>query len=290
MEKKFDLLIDSCCDLPVEQLTEAGIKRVSMVINLDEVEYVDDYQETFDYEKFMSTLKNGGMPTTSQINIGTYIEVFENYIGSKQPLLYLAFSSELSGSYNNAISALKMLEEENGPLPITIVDSKAASLGEGLLVEHVISLRNQSKSLDETLEWLDEMIPKLHSWVTVDDLNHLERGGRVSKTTAALGSMIKIKPIIHMDRSGKLVSVGKVRGRKKSIEKLVALTKDSIALPESQKIVIAYAGNKTDGELLKDLLEKEFPNTVVELRKMGPTIASHTGYGALAVFSFGAER
>ena len=291
MTYKFDLLVDSCCDLSYELLQETGIRKISMTIQLDGKEYLDDFQETLDYEWFMSELKNGATPTTSQINIGNYLDIFRDYASDNQPLLYVCFSSGLSGSYNNALTALAMLEEESGnSVPITIVDSLAASLGEGLIIENVLSLRRQKKELSEVLDWLQTNIPRVHSWVTVDDLKHLERGGRISKTSAMLGSMIKVKPTICMNAEGKLINTGKVRGRKHSLDKIVELTKDTIENETTQDILIAYAGDEESGEALKKILEEKINVQSVSVRRMGPTIASHTGYGALAIFSFGKEK
>lgn len=290
MTNKFDLLVDSCCDLPLSYLKEEDVQLVSMIINLNHKEYIDDLGKTFDYNWFMEQLKSGEMPSTSQINIGTYSEVFKQYINSDKPLLYIAFSSELSGSQRNAFSALRLLEEDNESVHVHIVDSKAACLGEGLLVKEVVNQRNQGKSLEEVLAWLDEAINKVHSWVTVNDLNHLERGGRISKASAAVGSLVKIKPIINVDSTGKLVSVGKTRGRKKALEKIVNETKRTILNSEEQTLLIACAGDLEAGEYVKKLIEETIPVKGVELLPMGPTIASHTGYGAIAIFSFGIDR
>lgn len=290
METKFDLLVDSCCDLRYDELEDEGIRKVSMIVQMNDKEYLDDFQKTFKLNWFMEQIKEGATPTTSQINIGTYLDVFKDYINSEKPLLYVAFTSGLSGSYNNALSALKMIEDEHGKQPITIVDSKAACLGEGLLVEHVISLRREKKSLDEVLGWLDEMSPRLNSWVTVDDLDYLERGGRISKRSAVIGGMIRIKPIICMNLAGQLINVGKVRGRNKSISRLVALTQETIENPEEQKLIVAHAGDEVAGQKLRDELLNVLPVKGVDVRPMGPTIASHTGDGALAVFSFGRKR
>lgn len=290
MTYKFDLLVDSCCDLTHDELEEPGIKKISMTIQLDNKEYIDDFQETFDYNWFMTELKNGATPSTSQINIGNYLDIFKDYVGQNQPLLYVCFSSGLSGSYNNAMTALSMLEEEHGKLPITIIDSLAACLGEGLLVRNVLNLRRQEKTLEDVVLWLNEMIPRLHSWVTVDDLKHLERGGRISKTSAMIGSMIKVKPITCMNAEGKLINTGKVRGRKHSLEKIAELTKETIEQESEQDILIAYAGDKESGEKLKAILQDKVSVKSISVKPMGPTIASHTGYGALAIFSFGIIR
>ncbi len=288
--KKFDLLVDSCCDLPFDYLKENNVELVSMIINLNYKEYVDDLGKTFDYNWFMDQLKLGEMPSTSQINIGAYSEVFKKYINSEIPLLYVAFSSELSGSQRNAYSALRLLEEENESVNIKIIDSKAASLGEGLLVKEMIKQRADGKTIDEAINWLENNINRVHSWVTVNDLNHLERGGRISKTSAAIGSLVKIKPIINVDKNGKLVNVGKTRGRNKSLEKIVSETKRTIENSEEQTLLVAYAGDLEAAEHVKELIEKNIPIKGIELLPMGPTIASHTGYGAIAIFSYGINK
>ena len=290
MMKKFDLLVDSCCDLPFDYLKENNIELVSMIINLNYKEYVDDLGKTFDYNWFMDQLKLGEMPSTSQINIGAYSEVFKKYINSEIPLLYVAFSSELSGSQRNAYSALRLLEEENESVNVKIIDSKAASLGEGLLVKEMIKQRADGKTIDEVINWLENNINRVHSWVTVNDLNHLERGGRISKTSAAIGSLVKIKPIINVDKNGKLVNVGKTRGRNKSLEKIVSETKRTIENSEEQTLLVAYAGDLEAAEHVKELIEKNISVKGIELLPMGPTIASHTGYGAIAIFSYGINK
>lgn len=290
MMKKFDLLVDSCCDLPFDYLKENNVELVSMVINLNYKEYVDDLGKTFDYNWFMDQLKLGEMPSTSQINIGAYSEVFKKYINSEIPLLYVAFSSELSGSQRNAYSALRLLEEENESVNVKIIDSKAASLGEGLLVKEMIKQRADGKTIDEAINWLENNINRVHSWVTVNDLNHLERGGRISKTSAAIGSLVKIKPIINVDKNGKLVNVGKTRGRNKSLEKIVSETKRTIENSEEQTLLVAYAGDLEAAEHVKELIEKNISVKGIELLPMGPTIASHTGYGAIAIFSYGINK
>ncbi|MGO3732175.1 MAG: DegV family protein [Vagococcus sp.] len=290
MKKQFDVLIDSCCDLPYEIIEKNDINMVSMLIHLNHKEYIDDLGKTFDYTWFMEQVKQGEMPTTSQINIGTYLEMFKAYIDSETPLLYVSFSSALSGSYRNAVSAVRILSEEHENVPITVVDTKAASLGEGLLVKGVIDLRNAGESLETTLDWLDVNGPKLHSWVTVNDLSHLERGGRISKATAAIGGLVKIKPIINVSPDGKLVNVGKVRGRRKALEKIVDETVRTIEHSEEQTLLVAYAGDLEAAETIKDLLLSKLTVKEVILYPMGPTIATHTGYGAMAIFSFGVDR
>ncbi len=283
-------MTDSCCDLPNEILQENQIKFVSMIVNIEGKDYVDDLGKTFQSDWLMEELKSGKLPTTSQINIGAYLEIFKTYLNSEEPVLYLAFSSGLSGSYRNAVSALEMLEEEHGELPISILDTKAACLGQGLLVLEAIRLREEGYSIEEAILWLEEYKMKLHSWVTVDDIKHLERGGRISKGAATVATVLNIKPIIIVDANGKLVNVGKVRGRKKSLDKLVEETVKTILYPEKQTILVAYAGDKESAQRVQAKLQIKTQAKKIQLLPMGPTIASHTGYGAIAVFSFGVER
>lgn len=288
----FELLTDSCCDLTYDYLEKNNVNYISMLINIDGKEYVDDLRKDFDYQWFIDQLRNGKVPTTSQINIGTYMEIFKLFIDQSKPVLYLAFSSGLSGSCYNAMMAVEQLKEEYGEdrVPIHVYDSKAASLGEGLLVHRLIQMRDAEATINEAIEWLDEYSPRLHSWVYVDDLKHLERGGRVSKTQAAVGTLMNVKPIIIMNAEGKLENIGKVRGRKKGLAKLVKETVDGMTDPNNQEIFIVHADDWESAEEIKKGLLQQIQPKEIKISEMGPTIASHTGVGTLAVFSFGGKR
>lgn len=288
----FELLTDSCCDLTYDYLEKNNVNYISMLINIDGKEYVDDLRKDFDYQWFIDQLRNGKVPTTSQINIGTYMEIFKLFIDQSKPVLYLAFSSGLSGSCYNAMMAVEQLKEEYGEdrVPIHVYDSKAASLGEGLLVHRLIQMRDAEATINEAIEWLDEYSPRLHSWVYVDDLKHLERGGRVSKTQATVGTLMNVKPIIIMNAEGKLENIGKVRGRKKGLAKLVKETVDGMTDPNNQEIFIVHADDRESAEEIKKGLLQHIQPKEIKISEMGPTIASHTGVGTLAVFSFGEKR
>ena len=213
----YQIVTDSCCDLPYQVLQAAKVDYLSMKIQLDEEELVDDLGKTFNYDHYMEQLRNGATPTTSQINVGQYLEFFRPYVEQNIPILYVAFSSALSGSYSSALQAVELLKEEYPDPQVKVFDTKAASVGEGLLVLEAVRLKNEGKTLEENLEWLENNYLKVHSWVTVDDLKHLERGGRISKTSATLGSILNVKPIITVDQEGRLTNISKVRGRNKSI-------------------------------------------------------------------------
>ncbi|MGY3777572.1 DegV family protein [Isobaculum melis] len=286
----FKMITDSCCDLPASFLAEHDIDIVSMIVTMDNKEYIDDMGKTFDVEWFYQQLKEGKQASTSQINLGTYYETFKPYVEQKMPVLYLAFSSALSGSYNNALAAVQMLKDEFDQVDVVVLDTKAACLGEGMLVYEAALMKAAGKSREEVMDWLAENAGKVHSWVTVDDLNHLERGGRISKTAAAVGSLLNVKPIIVVDKEGALISVGKARGRKKSIETLIKNTIDGIVDSEKQTLFVGHVGVPEDGEYIKERLAEALKVKEIIVLGFGPTIAAHTGFGSLAVFSFGKER
>ncbi|MDA3974301.1 DegV family protein [Enterococcus thailandicus] len=286
----YQIVTDSCCDLPYQVLEEINVDFLSMKIQLNGEELIDDLGKTFDYEKYMNELKGEAMPTTSQINVGGYLEFFRSYVEKKIPVLYVAFSSSMSGSYSSAMQAVELLKEECENPEIYVFDTKAASVGEGLLVLAAARLKEEGKPLEEVLEWLNNNYLKVRSWVTVDDLKHLERGGRISKTSATLGSILSVKPIITVDEAGRLTNVDKVRGRNKSIQKIVDETIQSIVAPLEQTIYIAYAGDLESAEKAKKQLEEKIQVKNIVLYPLGPTIASHTGYGCIAIFSMGTSR
>ena len=286
----FTIMTDSCCDLPYSFINKNGVEVVSLVIEMDGVEHIDDLGKTFSKEEFFENIKNGKTATTSQINIGTYEQIFKKYIQKGEPLLYLAFSSGLSGSYNNALTALEMLNEQYDETNITIIDTLAASLGEGLLVYEAILKKNNGSSLEEIADWIESNKMKLHSWVTVDDIKHLERGGRISATSAAIGTLLNVKPIIIMNKEGSLIPVAKIRGRKRSLNYLVDKTVEGIISPEEQTIFIGHAGVPEEAEKVKKALADKLDFLSIQIYPYGPTIASHTGFGSLSIFSFGRER
>lgn len=286
----YQILTDSTSDLPLEIVKKYNLEIVNFTVHMNGKELIDDLGETFDKEDFFQQLKKGATPTTSQVNTGTYYELFKTYVDKNIPLLYLAFSSELSGSYQSAVSALNMIKEEVENPQITIVDTQAASLGEGLLVVKASKMKEEGKSLEEVAQWIEENKSRVHSWVTVDDIRHLQRGGRISATSAMLGSLLSVKPIIVVTKAGKLVPYAKVRGRKKSLQMLVDQTLKGMTHPKEETIFIGHIGAQEDAEWFKQKLVEAVQPREVMISTFGPAIGSHTGYGSLAVFSMGQER
>lgn len=286
----YQIITDSCCDLPAKRLAELGVQYISMTIELEGKEYIDDIGEQFDAKWFLEKLKENAQPTTSQINVGRYVEFFRPYVESHTPILYLGFSSGMSGSFQSAVQAVAILKEEYPHAEITLIDTKSASLGEGFLVAEAAKRQSEGWSLHEVSQWVEEHKLSLDSWVTVDDLRHLERGGRISKTAAAIGGLLNVKPIITVDTEGKLKNVDKVRGRNKSIQKIVDKTVANLRESQIETVYLANAGDDEAAEKVLRLLKEQFPALIIYHYPLGPTIASHTGYGCLALFSFGKTR
>ncbi|MCC5894998.1 MAG: DegV family protein [Alkalibacterium sp.] len=286
----YQLITDSCCDLPLEIVAEYDLDIVNFTTNIGGEDLIDDMGKTFDKAAFFQRLKNGETASTSQVNVHSYIEKFKEYIDKGMPAVYLAFSSGLSGSLNNAIQAREMLKEEYGEIDLSIIDTKAASLGEGLLVYEAAKRKKEGFSKEALIEWVEENKLNYHSWVTVDDIKHLQRGGRISATAATVGSLLSVKPIIVMNQEGKLIPVAKVRGRKKSIQHLVDQTINNIKDVEDHALFIGHVGVPEEAELIKEkLLEHLNPSEII-VSSYGPTVAAHTGFGSLAVFSYGEMR
>ena len=228
-------------------------------------------------------MKAGSQPTTSQINVGQFEDVFREYAKADTPLLYVAFASLLSGTYQSAVMARDIVLEDYPQAVIEILESRAASMGEGLLVMKAVEARSEGKSLAETLDILLALRPKVQTYFLVDDLNHLVRGGRISKTAAMIGSLASIKPIIAVQADGSLKPIAKVRGKKKAQAECVRMLLENIA---DGRAVIAHADADQDAESLKEQLLADGRVKEVLIEPLGPVIATHVGPGTLALFGF----
>ena len=234
------------------------------------------------------------MPTTSQANPEQAKEAFTACLEQGQDVLYIAFSSGLSGTCGSGMIAADEIRE-SGLYPdrrIVVIDSLSASLGEGLLVHKAVLLKEAGKSLDEVADWVEKNKLHLCHNFTVDDLFHLHRGGRVSKATAILGTMINIKPVLHVDDEGHLIAIGKVRGRKKSLSALVDRMADQIKGYEDQNdvVFISHGDCLEDAEYVKKLVQERFGIEKFIINHVGPTIGAHSGPGTVALFFMGNPR
>lgn len=288
----YQIVTDSCCDLPYTILEKEGIDFVSMEIILNDEVFLDDGGKTFDMEEFYKQLKNGALPSTSQVNVSKYVDFFIPYVKENIPVLYLCFSSGLSGSYQSALLAVETIKEEYPEAEIYVLDTLSASAGQGLMVLDAIQNQKEGLSFEENIDWLEREKINYQHWCTVDDLNHLYHGGRITRGAAAVGELLSVKPIITMNEEGKLVVHQKVRARKKSLRYIADKTIQSLKSvenPEKQIVMVTHAGDLEAAETVKALILDEVQPKEVLILNLGPTISSHTGYGCVVTFVRGKE-
>ena len=282
----FKILTDSTADLPESWTQEHDVQVLGLTIQLDGQTYETVGPDKLTSEQLLAKMESGSKPTTSQINVGQFEDVFRQYAQEGTAVLYVAFASALSGTYQSAVMAREMVLEDYPEAIITILDTKAASMGEGLLVMKAVEARAAGQSLEQTAALLQSLVSRVKTYFLVDDLNHLMRGGRISKAAALMGSLVNIKPIIAVTADGSLDSVAKVRGKKKAQAEVVGMTLETISEP---LVVIAYAGEKEVAENVKEQLLASGEVTEVLILPLGPVISTHTGPGTLGLFSIGSE-
>lgn len=286
----FTIITDSSCDLSAALAEELCLKVVPLSVFSDGKQYYN-YLDGSDigFEEFYERLAGGEMMTTSAINIDQIQSVMEEELKEGKDVLYLGFSSGLSGSYNAGFQAAKLLEAEYPDRKILTVDSLCASLGQGLFVYLCAMQKKEGKTIDEVKEYAEGIKMSICHWFTVDDLFHLKRGGRVSGVTAAVGSMLNIKPVMHVDNAGKLINVAKARGRNASIKALFDKLCETGIDVESQRIFISHGNCLGDAEKLAAMIKEKY-GCEVTINFVGPVIGAHSGQGTLALFFVGTER
>ena len=249
-----------------------------------------DWDNPLPEHEFYDKMRAGSMPTTSQVNPDEAKAVFKTYIEQGYDILHIAFSSGLSGTCASARIAADELMEKYPDRKIVVVDSLCASLGEGLLVHKAVLMREAGKSLDEVAQWTEENKLFVCHNFTVDDLFHLHRGGRVSKATAILGTMINIKPVLHVDDEGHLVALSKVRGRKKSLNALVDRMEVQMGEFENTTVAISHGDCLEDAQYVAELIRTRYGIQDIMINFVGPTIGAHAGPGVVALFFMGQPR
>ncbi len=286
----FKIITDSTADLPKEYIEKYQLGMMYLSYTIEGETYQGNKQ--LKEEIFYNKMKNGLMPTTSQVNPTEAKEVFEEYLKETNKILCISFSSGLSGTYNSARIAADEIMEENKEANIIVIDSLSASLGEGLLVHKAIMMREAGSSLEDTAKWIEEHKLNLVHAFTVDDLFHLYRGGRVSKTTAIVGTVINIKPVLHVDNEGHLINMYTVRGRKKSLRSLVDYMEKRIGSYRNQNdiVFISHGDALEDAQFVADEVKERFGIDSFLIDYVGPTIGAHSGPGTIALFFLGDER
>lgn len=286
----FKIITDSTVDMPLEFMQEHQLGCMNLSYILDGETYGQGKE--LDYKEFYNMMRDGKMPTTSQINPAAAKAHFEEALKESNEILHLAFSSGLSGTYGSVRIAAEEVMEEHPECKIIVLDTLSASMGEGLVVYMAIQLRDAGKSMEETAAWIESHLQNFVHVFTVDDLYHLYRGGRVSKTTAFVGTLAGIKPILHVDSEGHLIPINKVRGRKKSLNTLLdyMLEKTKAYEAESDMVFISHGDDLEAAEYLRDLIKERTGREHFMINNIGPTIGAHAGPGTIALFFLGESR
>lgn len=288
--REYVITTDNNADLPVEYYKEHNVGCMYFSYTMDDVLYK---QGSYMPEgEFYGKMRAGSMPTTAQVNPEEARLLFEPYLKEGKDILHIAFSSGLSGTYNSCRIAVAELREEYPDRIITIIDSLAASLGQGLLVYLTQKLKEEGADMQTAAEWAENHRKNIVHLFTVDDLNHLYRGGRVSKTTAVLGGMLNIKPILYVDDEGKLIPIGKVRGRKKSILELASLMDEKLGSHKDtcDTIFISHGDCLEDAKILAEKIKARYQINTEIINYVGSVIGAHSGPGTLALFFVGDLR
>ena len=282
----FKIVTDSCCDLPAEIVADLDLVVVNLTVEMDGRIYREGEMTP---KALYDHLRNGKMPKTSAVNPDGWASHIRPALEDGQDVLVMAFSSALSATYQSAVIAAEELKGEFPEAEIRVVDTLSASVGQGLLIYLCAQQQKAGKSLDEVCAYAEEMKHHMAHWVTVDDLNHLKRGGRVSAATAAFGTMLNIKPLIHINEEGKLISVGKARGRKAALLQVVAEMEKRLMDP-ALPVFISHGDCEEDAKFVADEVTKRTGAQVELINYVGPVIGAHTGAGVIALCFVGNER
>ncbi|KIR09790.1 DegV family protein [Levilactobacillus brevis] len=282
----YKIMTDSECGLPEAFLNQHEVGVVRSFVQLEDHQFGDYFYDQQNTAAFYDTLKHGGHPTTSQISIGEYVAAFEGIIAQHIPIIFIGMSKGLSGSFNSANQARDILLEKYPDAQLMIVDTLAACAGEGLLVIKAVQLRQAGMSLDEAVTQLNACRLQVHHFFTVDNLKFLYQGGRLSKRDAVLGDMLHIKPILDVDAHGKLRVIKKVRTSSRAFKTLADMILADIQA-DDQTVLISTSGDWEAAETVRKQIQGASPKLKLMVTPIGPTIASHTGYGCLGVFTMG---
>jgi len=291
MDQSYIIATDSCSDLTQKQVTDMDIKIVPMSLEIKGNIYFHYPDErNLKIKDFYQMLREKEVATTSLINVGAFIEFFEPFLKEGKDILYIGFSSALSGTIQSAKIAADTLLDDYPDRQIEIIDSLAASMGLGLFVYYAYQQAQTGATIKEVAAWLEEHKLNLIHLFTVDDLGTLKRGGRLSGAQALLGSLLKVKPVLHVTDEGKLVPIKKTRGRKSSLQTLVDMMKERIEDASKQTIFISHGDDIEDATYTAELIKNAMDVKEIVFGNIGPVIGAHSGPGTIAVFFMGNLR
>lgn len=288
--KNFVIITDSCCDLPRDIIQKKQIPFVSLTFSYHGEEYKDDLGESMSSTKFFNDMKNGAIPKTSQPSSQAFYEAFSEIVSKGMDVIYICVSTGLSGTFNSANIAKNMIKEEFPQARVYIIDILTASLGQGIMVLKAYEMKENGASFEEIVDYLEMNKQRMNTYITVDDLSHLKRGGRISAAAATIGIVLHIKPLLTLNHEGKVMPIVKIRGRKKVIKRLAEIVIERIENAEEQTIAICHGNCLEEALKLKEYILEEIKVKDVLINYIGPAVGTYGGPGALAVFFMGKER
>ncbi|MEI6101353.1 MAG: DegV family protein [Eubacteriales bacterium] len=281
----------SCCDLPSDYAAQRNLIVLPYHYFMDGNEYIENQGDEAAIKFFYTKLREGSVSTTSMVNTETFESLFRPVLESGRDMLYIVLSSGLSGSYNNAKMVAEKLSKEFPQRKLYVVDSLSAARGFGLFVHLILNQRDEGKSIDEVYNWALENTKHLIHWFAVDSLDHLRRGGRVSRATAFLGTMMNIKPVLRFDNDGKIIPVEKIRGRKKSLIELVDKMDGQFENPKGATVFIGHGDALEDAQFLEKLVWERYPQIKETfIHYIGPIVGTHSGPSTIALHYLGNQR
>ena len=284
----FQIITDSCCDFPTPIYGQLGLTFVPLTVEFRGNTFDDKNDDTL--KDMYQGLRAGEVAKTSAVNPSRWSQAMEKALAAGKDVLVLAFSSGLSTTYQSAVIAAEELKDAYPDRKIQVIDTLCASMGEGLLVWYACKKRDEGLSLDEVAQWVLDNRPHLCHWFTVDDLMYLKRGGRISAATALVGTMLQIKPLLHVDDEGHLINMTKTRGRKAAIDAMVKKAQELGAGYDNSTMFISHGDCLSDAEYLSRQLKEKCGVKDVVISYVGAVIGSHSGPGTLALFFLGSHR
>lgn len=287
--RDYVILTDSCCDFSARMAEELELTVLPLSFTMEGREYFN-YPDNRDIApaEFYSKIRSGALGTTSAINVAAFQTAMEPLVEAGRDILCISFSSNLSTTYQSACIAAQEVQAAHPGCKILVADSRAASLGQGLLVYLAVQEKRKGRSLEELHSYVEEMRDHICHWFTVDDLNHLKRGGRVSAAAALVGTMLQMKPVLRVDEEGRLIPMQKVRGRKASIASL--LEKMDELAEDASVVFISHGDCEADARSLEKMIREKYPVKTFVLNYVGPVIGNHSGPGTLALFFQGKHK
>ena len=287
----FVIVTDSSADLPADLVRELGVEVLPLSFTIQGKTY-RNYPDGREMAPgaFYQLLRSGGMATTSAVNVADYTAALEPLLQEGKDVLLLVFSSGLSATYQSSVIAVEELREKYPDRKLFTVDTLCASLGQGLLVWHAVEQKRKGASIEAVRDWVEENKLHLCHWFTVDDLHFLKRGGRISAATAVLGTMLSIKPVMHVDNEGHLIKVGTARGRNASLKALVDHMEQTVLDLKGQSIFISHGDCLADAQKVADEVRRRMGVKDIVINHVGPVIGAHSGPGTVALFFLGTKR